>query len=75
MGGECAKKYIDPPNISPTDDIRDVMDEIRDWGEWAIEELEDLKYPSPNIGAVEVVITIILVVLAFLYQAVAGTAG
>jgi len=48
------------------------MDEIGDWGEWV---LEDLKYPSPNIGAVEMVITIIVLVLALLYQAVAGTAG
>ena len=63
---------INPPNISPTDDIIDVMDEIGDWGEWV---LEDLKYPSPNIGAVEMVITIIVFVLALLYQAVAGIAG
>jgi hypothetical protein len=65
---------INPPNISPTDDIRDVMDEIRDWGEWAIEELEKLKYPSPNIGAVEVFIVILLLILALILNVVTGGA-
>jgi len=60
---------INPPNISPTDDIRDVMDEIRDWREWAVEELEDLKYPSPNIGATEVVIGILLLILVLILSA------
>jgi len=74
VGGGCAKEYIDPPDISSTDDIRDVMDEIRDWGEWVVEELEDLKYPSPNIDAVEIIIAFIVFILYVILTVITGGA-
>jgi len=57
---------INPPNISPTDDIRDVMDEVANLADWGVRELADWGGPSRHSTEGKVLYVLILAIIAII---------
>jgi hypothetical protein len=75
--GQCYRKRIDPPNVSPTADIRDVMDETRDWVDGIVEWLDDTVDDAPDSAttAGEILLSAILLIILLIWTGISGGAN